>query len=539
MFVSFDKSCCRDAGPDFLEKTGNFFLHSIARGMNGLYRVKKIPNHPSYGFSHTEVSCCQRIVNIVVCLLTGPLMLLAAVLGLLAYKFSSTYQTSLHDRLRYQREQKQALETYRGQEQRIVTLQKFCRGFLVRNHLLNQKTYLKCKNWGWNLLLGGKYPRVLEGRSLVYTSKQYPSLIAKHVGISDARSRWHNIFSMRKVLAQLDIKRLHVPRARVFKEVLFEERLPVSIYVDSMCLYKENPEAFDEAIKELLFLFKKVHCRDLVAETDAPTDNFPLALKVQERWLFPRYDNLPLFIQEGEGRIALVDLETFSWDPHPCPVEELAVMFPMHKNLLITEAEKLHIPFSKKEVENSIKKGQAFFNHVLGHQEFCKKKNVSLSRNCAPYITPEAWRFSIKIFETLKSAVQPGSPFLGTLSSDAQERLTSFSDKQWMAFSGRVTSSLLEKICLGIYQIHNQEKQQVCSEGTFLLSRSPILLRQILLGNLPQLLSAKLGVLPNEGNRLACLCLHAVMKELVATGDLYDYDPMEDFLGGEYCRIRY
>ena len=83
MFVSFDKSCCRDAGPDFLEKTGNFFLHSIARGMNGLYHVKKIPNHPSYGFSHAEVSCCQRIVNIVVCLLTGPLMLLAAVLGLL------------------------------------------------------------------------------------------------------------------------------------------------------------------------------------------------------------------------------------------------------------------------------------------------------------------------------------------------------------------------------------------------------------------------------------------------------------------------
>ena len=108
-----------------------------------------------------------------------------------------------------------------------------------------------------------------------------------------------------------------------------------------------------------------------------------------------------------------------------------------------------------------------------------------------------------------------------------------------MAFSGRVTSALLEKICLGIYQIHNQQKQQVCSEGTFLLSRSPILLRQILLGNLPQLLSAKLGVLPNEGNRLACLCLHAVMKELVATGDLYDYDPMDDFLGGEYCRIRY
>lgn len=466
-------------------------------------------------------------------------MLLAAVLGLLAYKFSSTYQTSLRDRLRYQCEQKNALETYRGQEQRIVTLQKFCRGFLVRNHLLNQKTYLKCKNWGWNLLLGGKYPRVLEGRSLVYTSKQYPSLIAKHVGISDARDRWHNIFSMRKVLAQLDIKRLYVPRARVFKEVLFEERLPVSIYVDSMCLYKENPEAFDEAIKELLFLFKKVHCRDLVAETDAPTDNFPLALKVQDRWLFPRYDNLPLFIQEGEGRIALVDLETFSWDPHPCPVEELAVMFPMHKQLLITEAEKLHIPFSKKEVENSINKGLAFFNHVLGHQEFCKKKNVSLSRNCAPYITPEAWRFSIKIFETLKSAVQPGSPFLGTLSSDAQERLTSFSDKQWMAFSGRVTSSLLEKICLGIYQIHNQEKQQASSEGTFLLSRSPILLRQILLGNLPQLLSAKLGLLPNEGNRLACLCLHAVMKELVATGDLYDYDPMDDFLGGEYCRIRY
>lgn len=539
MIVSFDKSCCRDAAPDFLERAGNVFLHNIARGMNVVYHVKKLPNQSSYRFSHAEVSCCQRIVHIVICLLTGPLMLLAAVLGLLAYKFSSTYQTSLRDRLRYQCEQKNALETYRGQEQHIVTLQKFCRGFLVRNHQLNQKTYLKCKNWGWKLLLGGKYPRVPEGRSLVYTSKQYPSLIAKHVGISDARDRWHNIFSMRKVLAQLDIKRLCVPRARVFKEVLFEERLPVSLYVDSMCWYKENPEAFDEAIKELLFLFKKVHCRDLVAETDAPTDNFPLALKVQDRWLFPRYDNLPLFVQDGEGRIALVDLETFSRDPHPCPIEELAVMFPLHKQLLITEAEKLQIPFSKKEVENSIKKGQAFFKHVLGHQEFCKKKNVSLSRNCAPYITPEAWRFSMKVFETLKSAVQLGSPFQRTLSSDAQERLTSFSDKQWMAFSGRVTSSLLEKICVSIYQIHNQEKQQASSEGTFLISRSPILLKQVLLGNLPQLLSSKLGLLPDEGNTLADLCLHAVMKELVASGDIYDYDPMENFFGGEYCRIRY
>lgn len=93
MFVSFDKSRCRADVPDFFERTGNFLLHCVARGINVLYRVKQIPNYPSCYFSHKEISCCRRIANIVICILTGPLMLLATVLGLLAYRFSSTYQT--------------------------------------------------------------------------------------------------------------------------------------------------------------------------------------------------------------------------------------------------------------------------------------------------------------------------------------------------------------------------------------------------------------------------------------------------------------
>lgn len=167
MFVSFDKSRCRADVPDFFERTGNFLLHCVARGINVLYRVKQIPNYPSCYFSHKEISCCRRIANIVICILTGPLMLLATVLGLLAYRFSSTYQTSLQERFRYKYEQKQALDEYRDREEKVITLQKFCRGFLVRNHLLNQETLTTCKQWGQKLLEGEKFPRVPEGRSLV------------------------------------------------------------------------------------------------------------------------------------------------------------------------------------------------------------------------------------------------------------------------------------------------------------------------------------------------------------------------------------
>lgn len=548
MFVSFDKSRCRADVPDFFERTGNFLLHCVARGINVLYRVKQIPNYPSCYFSHKEISCCRRIANIVICILTGPLMLLATVLGLLAYRFSSTYQTSLQERFCYKYEQKQALDEYRDREEKVITLQKFCRGFLVRNHLLNQETLTTCKQWGQKLLEGEKFPRVPEGRSLVYISKQFPSLVAKHVGVQDARSRWHHIFSMRKALAYLDIKRIRAPRARVYQNFLFEEKLPVSrISVDSMCLYKENPQAFDEVIKELLFLFKEVHFRDFVVETESPTDDFPLAVKVHNYWVCPRYDNLPLFIQEGkdgspEGRIGLVDLETFSWSPHPYPVEELAVMFPMHKELLMTEAKKLQIPFSTKEVERSVEKGLAFFEHMLGHQDFCSQKSVTPLRNCAPYIHLEVWRFSLKIFDILKAAIQLNGALNVLLSPDIRERLSAISDKQWLAISSQVTSSLLEQVSTNIYQSHTEEAKRVNSSGTFIMCRSPIFRKSIFIKNLPQFLNKKLQLLPEEkaiSEALASLCLRAVMEELVATGNIYSYDSMDDFFEGQYCRIRY
>ena len=549
MFVSFDKSRCKVVEPDFLEKTGNALLHCVARGTNVLYCVKQIPCYPSYYFSHEKISCCQRIVNIVICILMGPLTLLAVALGLLAYRFSSTYQASLKEQFLYECEQRKALEKHQSQEQKIITLQKFCRGFLVRKHLLNQQAFLMCQDWGRRISRGEKYPRVPEGRSLVYISKNFPSLIAKHGGYEKARFRGNNDFVMRQTLARLDIKHLEAPRARVFKDVIFEERLPVPQFsVDSMCVYKENPKAFDKAIKELLFLFKKVHFRDFIVEMTSPTDDFPLAVNVQNIWIFPRYDNLPLSVRRKkdgslEGKIELIDLETLSLSPHPYPVEELAVMFPLHKELLISEAKRLHIVFSPKEVENSIEKGLAFFKHILGHQEFCLKKGVAPSCNCAPYISFESWRCSLRIFEALKSAIKTISKnSLEFLLVPAVEKLQLLSDKEWLSISSQITTLLLKQISAAIYQTHNEEAKNVKSIGTFIISRSPILLKSFLFGDLPRLLSTKLRLFPSEGSlekKLAALCLKAVMEELTETGCIYKYDQMDHFFNGQYCRIRY
>lgn len=98
----------------------------------------------------------------------------------------------------------------------------------------------------------------------------------------------------------------------------------------------------------------------------------------------------------------------------------------MHKELLMTEAKKLQIPFSTKEVERSVEKGLAFFEHMLGHQDFCSQKSVTPLRNCAPYIHLEVWRFSLKIFDILKAAIQLNGALNVLLSPDIRERLSAF-----------------------------------------------------------------------------------------------------------------
>lgn len=74
------------------------------------------------------------------------------------------------------------------------------------------------------------------------------------------------------------------------------------------------------------------------------------------------------------------------------------------------------------------------------------------------------------------------------------------------------------------------------------MCRSPIFRKSIFIKNLPQFLNKKLQLLPEEkaiSEALASLCLRAVMEELVATGNIYSYDSMDDFFEGQYCRIRY
>ncbi len=72
------------------------------------------------------------------------------------------------------------------------------------------------------------------------------------------------------------------------------------------------------------------------------------------------------------------------------------------------------------------------------------------------------------------------------------------------------------------------------------MCRSPIFRKSIFIKNLPQFLNKKLQLLSEEiSEALASLCLRAVMEELVATGNIYSYDSMDDFFEGQYCRIRY
>lgn len=553
MFVSFYNTTHQEnLSPDFLEKVGNILLHCVVRSANGLYSIKKTPKCASIYFSHQTLTLCRRIFNMILCIIFGPLTLITTLLGLLAYKFSSTYQRSFREWVSYENTKIHTREKYRAQENSIIKLQKLWRGSLVRTHLINKASSLECKAWGKTLLAGKRYPRVPEGRSPVHIASQFPNLIVKCVGFQEAQRRWHNTFSIRKKLSHLDIHHVVIPRAKVHKNFLFEERLPIPlISLDSLCMYNAHPQAFDQAIKELLILFKNVHVRDLLIETRNPSDEFPLAIKAKDLWVFPRYDNLPLFLQKRPdntfiGKIGIIDLEELFPSPHPCPVEELAVLFPLHKELLISEAKKLHIAFSQKRVEYAVCKGFAFHKHILGtHREFCLKKNITLRHNPSPNISLDSKRLSVKIFKLFNDLIE-GKPFQGIQVQDQKEELllrealkTQHKDKI-LALSKKVAAMLIFNISTKIHQSHNEEAKYVNSEGTLLMCRSPILRKESFFSNLVDFLSRELHLCSDiQAKILSLEFLHAIMIALVEAGELYDYDPMHSFFKGEYCRLKY
>ncbi|MFI5344336.1 MAG: hypothetical protein ACHQUC_08970, partial [Chlamydiales bacterium] len=146
-----------------------------------------------------------------------------------------------------------------------------------------------------------------------------------------AESRLISMEQAHEICERNGYKDLIIPQARGYGEFLVERKLPFeqNSYTH-IKLYAENHDKFDNAVTE----FTGFLCQSFLCDI------------IDERGL-GRYDNVPLYIEDGQGKIGLIDLEQFY--PNVGEVEDWLFLrcrdavrlFPYHLDKIIEVAKKI------------------------------------------------------------------------------------------------------------------------------------------------------------------------------------------------------
>jgi hypothetical protein len=204
-----------------------------------------------------------------------------------------------------------------------------------------------------------------------------PGVVLKYSGKEGAITRFHQMQEVRSILNSQNSSHLIIPKASLYKDFLVEQRLPINVdKYHNMNLYLSNKTLFDDAVRELTRLFSRLYLSDIVNE-------FNLRLEdMHWGWDNVRYDNLPLYLVEEDGKrmgkIGLIDLERIQKRPNPEGLQALVRIFPFHLDIIKEEASKLKMEFDEASLEDSAENGRkrlevGFTNHLT----WLKEKGVT------------------------------------------------------------------------------------------------------------------------------------------------------------------
>lgn len=225
-------------------------------------------------------------------------------------------------------------------------------------------------------------PRASAGKTAVYLPKQLP-IVLKH-SQDQCKSRIEQMEDARKICTQNRFDHLVIPEARICGEFIVESRLPLSGhgFQETIAFYAENRDLFTPAVREFTQFFCQAHLEDLVGTSASVFERFgPI----------PRYDNIPLYLENGVGRIGLVDLEHFN--PHPpsfCSIyswSNLFYLFPYHIEEILEEVSHFDPRIGNGEADKFIEKSRKaiveFRQSIYErHLEFIKGHGISLEDPC-------------------------------------------------------------------------------------------------------------------------------------------------------------
>jgi len=218
---------------------------------------------------------------------------------------------------------------------------------------------------------------------------------------------------LKKRLNDMQSSALVVPRTVInvsHGSFLVEKKLDINTNeYHNYHLYHSNPNVFDKAVSDMVTLFSTSDLLDLVNPPKSQ-DFFCYTTNQSPNKLFShvRYDNMPLYIEknsanEEEGRIGLIDSESFQYDDDPeslkydgdperfwynndsdhqqSPEEKLLILvriFPRHLNLIKDRAKLLKMNFDEKKLNSISTQAMAHYKYLYtDHADWLKHKNAN------------------------------------------------------------------------------------------------------------------------------------------------------------------
>jgi len=230
-------------------------------------------------------------------------------------------------------------------------------------------------------------PRASAGATRVYLPKELP-IVLKHSGSPENIERFEKMQQARDLCNRNGYEKLIIPKARIYKDFIIESRLPIARHntKEQIGLYIENRKLFTKAIQEFTGFLCQSSLADIIGGGDPYNTLFTTRVG--------RYDNVPLYLEEGQGKIGFVDLETFSpydnyerekeWCFYAC--NTAVVLFPYHLDEIMSAAQKFdpNIEQYRKYLEQIKDKTLKCFKLVYeDHLEFIREKRITLEHPLA------------------------------------------------------------------------------------------------------------------------------------------------------------
>lgn len=523
-FTTFNRNYS-EGQADFGEKAGDIGLGLLRVGFGKTFTVKKVSgNADTFTFRERLYSTNAKVAAIAVFIFMLPITAPLAGIGYIGMRCSKSHKEMFNS---YLTPVKAAPHDIAA-----TTIQKHFRGFLARKAHLAGGQYPQYKAQCEKAIGPESHtiPQANGGKTKVYLPQDMSGVVLKHSGRRDAITRFHQMQEIRSILKAQNSSHLIIPKANLYQDFLVEQRLPINTdSYHNMGLYISEPALFDEAVRELTRLFSKVYLSDLVGYQINPLGHID---DVED---FVRYDNLPLYVVENEGRkegkIGLIDLEHMHKEPNPYSLATLARIFPLHTNIIRDEAHKLNMNIDERLFNKFYEKGKKYLQ--VGFSEHLEwiRKNPQTVQISSQRVEEVASLLEKELLSLNQGVTNFPKNFLKENPEEAAKELAS-----------TIAPLLISNLKAKIAKQESKTPREDRTESAKVSLRSPTLKRRKLYAGVTKILANHQKFenrVYHDRKDIAERLTATAFKELVRGGEIFYYDPAYYSGGHDLCWVRY